>query len=124
MPRQSLDELALDVGKKARLRRILFQHGLANGTAPFLPYDQGLEHGPRDFFANPPSSDPRYIMKLAIEGGFNGVALQIGPAEKFFWEYAGEIPRTQTERQDRHTARRRSSLDRARNGGGSCPARR
>jgi class I fructose-bisphosphate aldolase len=92
MTRQSLDELALDVGKNARLRRILFQHGVANGTALFLPYDQGLEHGPRDFFANPPSSDPRYILKLAVEGGFNGVVLQIGLAEKFFWEYAGEIP--------------------------------
>jgi DhnA-type fructose-1,6-bisphosphate aldolase and related enzymes len=92
MTRQTLDELALDVGKKARLRRILFQHGVGNGTALFLPYDQGLEHGPRDFFANPPSSDPRYIMKLAVEGGFNGVVLQIGLAEKFFWEYAGEIP--------------------------------
>lgn len=92
MTRQSLDELALGVGKKARLRRILFQHGVANGTALFLPYDQGLEHGPRDFFANPRSSDPRYILRLAVEGGFNGVVLQIGLAEKFFWEYAGEIP--------------------------------
>ena len=58
MTRQSLDELALDVGKKARLRRILFQHGVANGTALFLPYDQGLEHGPRDFFANPHRATP------------------------------------------------------------------
>jgi class I fructose-bisphosphate aldolase len=58
----------------------------------FLPYDQGLEHGPRDFFANPDASDPRYIIKLAIEGGFNGIAIQIGMAEKFYWEYAGEIP--------------------------------
>jgi class I fructose-bisphosphate aldolase len=44
--------LGLNTGKKARLHRILFQHGLRNGTAIFLPYDQGLEHGPRDFFAN------------------------------------------------------------------------
>jgi class I fructose-bisphosphate aldolase len=58
----------------------------------FLPYDQGLEHGPRDFFANPDASDPRYIIKLAMEGGFNGIAIQIGLAEKFYWEYAGEIP--------------------------------
>jgi class I fructose-bisphosphate aldolase len=58
----------------------------------FLPYDQGLEHGPRDFFANPKASDPAYIMKLAITGEFNGVVLQIGLAEKFFWDYAGEIP--------------------------------
>jgi class I fructose-bisphosphate aldolase len=74
------------------LRRILFQHGLGNGTALFLPYDQGLEHGPRDFFANPAASDPRYIIKLAIEGGFNGIVVQIGLAEKFSWEYAGEVP--------------------------------
>ncbi|HEY3513972.1 MULTISPECIES: class I fructose-bisphosphate aldolase [Kribbella] len=90
--RAALNELGLSVGKKARLRRILFDHGLRNGTALFLPYDQGLEHGPRDFFANPASSDPRYIMSLAKAGEFNGVVLQIGLAEKFFWEYAGEIP--------------------------------
>lgn len=58
----------------------------------FLPYDQGLEHGPRDFFANPAASDPRYVIDLALEGGFNGVVLQIGLAEKFYWEYAGEVP--------------------------------
>src|ERR1039458_4138432 len=68
------------------------QRGRRNGTAIFLPYDQGLEHGPRDFFANPAASDPRYILKLALEGGFNGIAIQIGLAEKFYWDYAGEIP--------------------------------
>ena len=90
--RSSLAELGLSTGKKARLHRILHQHGLANGTAIFLPYDQGLEHGPRDFFANPAASDPRYVLKLAVEGGFNGIAIQIGLAEKFYWEYAGEVP--------------------------------
>lgn len=90
--RAALSELGLSTGKKTRLHRILFDHGLRNGTALFLPYDQGLEHGPRDFFANPQSSDPRYIMKLAVAGEFNGVAVQIGLAEKFFWDYAGEIP--------------------------------
>jgi fructose-bisphosphate aldolase, class I len=90
--RPALSHLGLDTGKKARLARILFQHGLGNGTAMFLPYDQGLEHGPRDFFANPPASDPRYVIKLAHEGGFNGIVVQIGLAEKFYWDYAGEIP--------------------------------
>jgi class I fructose-bisphosphate aldolase len=87
-----LDELGLESGKKARLYRILYQHGLANGTALFLPYDQGLEHGPRDFFANPAAGDPRYIVRLAVEGGFNGIAIQIGVAEKFYWDFAGEVP--------------------------------
>ncbi len=90
--RLPLEQLGLGTGKKARLHRILYRHGLANGTAIFLPYDQGLEHGPRDFFANPAAGDPRYIVKLALEGGFNGIAVQVGLAEKFYWEYAGEVP--------------------------------
>lgn len=90
--RRGLGELGLATGKKARLNRILYRHGLGNGTALFLPYDQGLEHGPRDFFANPAAGDPRYIVKLAVEGGFNGIAIQIGLAEKFYWDYAGEVP--------------------------------
>src|SRR6266545_3912356 len=90
--RPRFDRLGLDTGKKARLHRILHQHGLRNGTALFLPYDQGLEHGPRDFFANPVAGDPAYIIRLAIEGGFNAIAIQIGLAEKFYWDYAGEVP--------------------------------
>jgi class I fructose-bisphosphate aldolase len=91
-PRPALTELGLGTGKLARLNRILHGHGLRNGTALFLPYDQGLEHGPRDFFANPSASDPRYVIRLALEGGFNGVVLQIGLAEKFFHDFAGEVP--------------------------------
>lgn len=90
--RTPLAELGLGAGKKTRLRRILFDHGLRNGTALFLPYDQGFEHGPRDFFANPPSADPRYVLRLARDGGFNGIVLHVGLAEKFYWDYAGEIP--------------------------------
>ena len=71
--RPTISDLGLNPGKKARLFRILFQHGLCNGTALFLPYDQGLEHGPRDFFANPAAVDPAYISKLAVEAGFNGI---------------------------------------------------
>ncbi len=46
--RPALGHLGLSTGKKARLYRILCRHGLGNETAMFLPYDQGLEHGPRD----------------------------------------------------------------------------
>jgi fructose-bisphosphate aldolase, class I len=90
--RPSLDQLGLGMGKKARLHRILHEHGVRNGTAIFLPYDHGLEHGPRDFADHPESGDPRHIIQLAVEGGFNGVALQIGLASKFYWEFAGEVP--------------------------------
>jgi class I fructose-bisphosphate aldolase len=91
-PRPGLHELGLPTGKRARLDRILFGHGLRNGTALLLPYDQGLEHGPRDFFDNPPSSDPRYVVRLGVEAGFNAFVVHVGLAEKFFWEYAGELP--------------------------------
>jgi fructose-bisphosphate aldolase, class I len=87
-----ISQLGLSTGKKARLHRILYQHGVGNGTGLFLPYDQGLEHGPRDFFANPPAADPSYILRLTREGGFNAIAIQIGLAEKFYWDYAGEVP--------------------------------
>jgi class I fructose-bisphosphate aldolase len=88
----NLGQLGLSTGKKARLHRILYQFGMRNGAALFLPYDQGLEHGPRDFFPNPAAGDPRYIVKLALEGEFNGIAVQIGLAEKLYWDYAGEVP--------------------------------
>jgi fructose-bisphosphate aldolase, class I len=90
--RIGFDQLGLTAGKSVRLHRILYQHGLRNGTALFLPYDQGLEHGPRDFFANEASTDPGYIIRLAIEGGFNAIAIQIGLADKFYWEFGGEVP--------------------------------
>jgi len=90
--RLRLSGCGLSAGKRARLHRILYKHGLGNGTALFLPYDQGLEHGPRDFFADPIAADPKYIVRLALEGGFNGIAIQIGLAEKFYWDYAGEVP--------------------------------
>ena len=42
-------------GKRTRLRRLLFEFGPGNGTLMLLPIDQGIEHGPRDFFPNPAS---------------------------------------------------------------------
>jgi class I fructose-bisphosphate aldolase len=90
--RNPLSTAGLGAGKLARLYRILFKAGLGNGSALFLPYDQGMEHGPRDFFANPEAADPRYVFRLAIECGFNGIAVGVGIAEKYGWEFAGQIP--------------------------------
>jgi fructose-bisphosphate aldolase, class I len=92
MGHDGLAGVQLPTGKQVRLHRMLYGHGLRNGRALFLPYDQGLEHGPRDFADSPWAADPAYIVRLAIEGGFNGVAVQIGVAERFYWEYAGEVP--------------------------------
>jgi class I fructose-bisphosphate aldolase len=90
--RTALWDLDLPAGKKARLYRLLYQFGPGNGTLLFLPLDQGLEHGPVDFFDNPFSLDTDYIFKLALEGRYSGVAIHIGLAEKYYPKYAGQIP--------------------------------
>lgn len=82
----------LSLGKRVRLQRLLYEHGPANGTLLLLPIDQGLEHGPVDFFDNPDSADPEFQFRLALEGGFSGIALHIGLAEKFLRRYAGRVP--------------------------------
>ncbi len=82
----------LPPGKRARLRRLLFEFGPGNGTLMLLPIDQGIEHGPRDFFPNPASKDPEYQFRLAAEAGYSALACQIGMAEKYYPDYAGQVP--------------------------------
>src|SRR5256885_4471995 len=82
----------LSPGKRARLRRLLFDYGPGNGTLMLLPIDQGIEHGPRDFFANPASKDPEYQFHLAAEAGYSAIACQIGLATKYYPDYAGQVP--------------------------------
>lgn len=82
----------VNAGRTVRLHRMLHRYGAGNGRALFIPYDHGLEHGPRDFADNPDAADPSFALKLAIEGGANGIVLHIGAAQQFFWEYAGEVP--------------------------------
>lgn len=82
----------VSAGKRARLHRLLYKYGPGNGTLMLLPIDQGIEHGPRDFFPNPASKDPEYQFKLAAEAGYSALACQIGMAEKYYPDYAGEVP--------------------------------
>src|SRR3990167_11439780 len=79
-------------GKRTRLRRLLYEFGPGNGTLMFLPIDQGIEHGPRDFFPNPASKNPDYQFKPAAEVGYSAIACQIGFATKYYPDYAGEVP--------------------------------
>ena len=90
--RPALDELDLSLGKRTRMHRMLYEHGPGNGTLLFLPIDQGLEHGPIDFFPNPPSADPDYQCRLAKEGGYSGIVFHVGLASKYMKEYAGAVP--------------------------------
>lgn len=67
---------------------------LANtGFVSILPIDQGIEHSAGASFAkNPAYFDPENIIKLAIEGGCNGVATTFGVLGMMSRKYAHKIP--------------------------------
>jgi class I fructose-bisphosphate aldolase len=83
---------ALAPGKRTRLRRLLYEFGPGHGTLLLLPIDQGIEHGPRDFFPNPDSKDPEYQFRLAAEAGYSAIACSYGMASKYYPDYAGQVP--------------------------------
>jgi fructose-bisphosphate aldolase, class I len=73
----------------------LFNHGRLSGTGylSILPVDQGIEHtAGASFAANPDYFDPENIVKLAIEGGANGVASTLGVLGSVARKYAHKIP--------------------------------
>jgi len=90
--RPTLEDMRLSTGKRTRLHRLLYEHGPANGTLMILPIDQGLEHGPVDFFDNPAAVDTDWIYRLAVEGRFSAIALHVGLAERYHAAYAGRVP--------------------------------
>ncbi|MCR4336185.1 MAG: class I fructose-bisphosphate aldolase [Candidatus Omnitrophica bacterium] len=73
----------------------LYNHGRLRGTGylSILPVDQGIEHSAGASFApNPIYFDPENIVKLAIEGGCNGVASTLGVLGLCSRKYAHKIP--------------------------------
>ncbi|MFN9500786.1 MAG: class I fructose-bisphosphate aldolase [Chryseotalea sp.] len=63
------------------------------GFLSILPIDQGIEHSAGASFAkNPAYFDPENIVKLAIEGGCNGVATTFGVLGMMSRKYAHKIP--------------------------------
>jgi class I fructose-bisphosphate aldolase len=73
----------------------LLDHGRLGGTGyvSILPVDQGIEHSAGASFApNPVYFDPENIVKLAIEGGCNGVASTLGVLGSVARKYAHKIP--------------------------------
>jgi class I fructose-bisphosphate aldolase len=90
--RPQLSDLDLSLGKRVRMHRLLYEHGPGNGKLLILPIDQGVEHGPLNFFPNPDSKFPRYQYELAKRGGYSAIALHYGLASKYLRDYAGEIP--------------------------------
>ncbi|HZT75140.1 MAG TPA: class I fructose-bisphosphate aldolase [Vicinamibacterales bacterium] len=73
----------------------LLDHGRLGGTGyvSILPVDQGIEHSAGASFApNPMYFDSENIVKLAIEGGCNGVASTLGVLGSVARKYAHRIP--------------------------------
>jgi class I fructose-bisphosphate aldolase len=73
----------------------LYDNGRMAGTGyvSILPVDQGIEHsGAASFAPNPIYFDPSNIVKLAIEGGCNGVASTLGVLGSISRKYAHKIP--------------------------------
>jgi class I fructose-bisphosphate aldolase len=73
----------------------LFDTGRLAGTGylSLLPVDQGIEHsGAASFAPNPIYFDPENIVRLAIEGGCNGVASTLGVLGAMSLKYAHRIP--------------------------------
>lgn len=90
--RTTLADMDLPLGKRVRLHRLLYEYGLRNGTLLVLPIDQGIEHGPFNFFENPPAKDPDFQWRLALEGGYNAIAVHWGIARMYMHKYAGKVP--------------------------------
>ncbi len=73
----------------------IFNHGRLGGTGylSLLPVDQGIVHSAGASFAkNPEYFDSENIIKLAIEGGCNGVATTLGVLGSVARKYAHKIP--------------------------------
>ncbi|HEY3103047.1 MAG TPA: class I fructose-bisphosphate aldolase [Pyrinomonadaceae bacterium] len=78
-----------------RSLQALIGHGrlASTGYVSILPVDQGIEHSAGASFApNPQYFDPDNIVKLALEGGCNGVASTFGVLGAVARKYAHRIP--------------------------------
>lgn len=93
-----VDRVWSDSDRNPRVLRSLqslFEKGRLGGSGymSILPVDQGIEHaGGASFAKNPIYFDPENIVKLAIEGGCNGVASTYGALGSVARKYAHKIP--------------------------------
>ncbi len=88
--RPGIRDLGLGIGKSARLHRLAYAHGPANGALCLLAADQGLEHGMAAFAERPTHADPAVALRIACES-CSGIVLGIGLAEKYLGELAGQL---------------------------------
>lgn len=94
----SIDQNFIVSNRNSQVLRSLgaiYNHGrLAHtGYLSILPVDQGIEHtAGASFGPNPIYFDPENIIKLAIEGGCNAVAVTLGTWAIIARKYAHKIP--------------------------------
>jgi fructose-bisphosphate aldolase, class I len=93
-----IDRVSIANNRKPSVLRnlhALYSHGrlAGSGYLSLLPVDQGVEHSAGASFApNPLFFDPENIVRLAIEGGCNGVASTFGVLSSIARKYAHKIP--------------------------------
>ena len=93
-----MDEIWINSNRNNQVLRsiqTLLNAGRLSGTGhcSIFPVDQGIEHSAGASFApNPIYFDPENIIKLAIEGGCNGVASTYGVLGIMARKYAHKIP--------------------------------
>lgn len=75
-------------GEMARLSQMVRE----SGTSMILPYDQFIEHDNRHMDPNPKAANPDYICELAVEGGYNAVAIHYGAAKRYWSKFAAKVP--------------------------------
>ena len=62
------------------------------GKTIILPYDQGLEHGPRDFFEASFAENPLHVIEIAKKAKYNAVVFHVGNARRYFPYTYGQVP--------------------------------
>lgn len=93
-----VDDTWYDSDRNPRVLRnlqALLDHGRLGGTGhlSILPVDQGVEHsGGASFAPNPEYFNPEKIVRLAMEGGCNGIASTLGVLGAVSRKYAHKIP--------------------------------
>ncbi len=75
-------------GELSRLSNIVRD----SGTTLILPYDQFVEHDNRHAEADSDAANPDYICELAVDGGYNAIAVHYGVSKRFWAKWAGKVP--------------------------------
>lgn len=76
------------MGELARVRQLVDDHG----KSLILPYDQFIEHDCRHLKAESDAGNPHYIMELARDGGYSGVAVHYGVSWRYWAGVEGSVP--------------------------------